>query len=80
MKITKKILQDIIKEELEKVVLSESSLDFSQSYEKEIKMLIAANGVEYALQYLAYMVGQNKDSLKDLEKRFAILAKRTLRP
>ena len=67
MKITKKILQDIIKEELEKVLLSENP-SIPQMYEKTIKNLIKHVGVEGALASLAHMVGANKDSLNSLTR------------
>ena len=64
MKITKKILQDIIKEELEKALLSEESS--AQTYEKTIKSLIKFQGVEGALVQLAYLVGAMDDAYRRL--------------
>jgi hypothetical protein len=75
MKITKKNLQDIIKEELEKVLLSERPMETlptktAREYEKEIEGFIAARGVEYALIYLAYMVGQNQEVVDNIYAKF----------
>ena len=66
MKITRKILENLIKEEVAKVLVNEGR--GGRTSQEYIKIVLKNNGVENAILYLAYALGDLRDSVIEIDK------------